>query len=249
MKAKIKTWEEMLEICDKDESTTSVLYHYNGDIEDDYSFNIGMEKTLPEDRIIQLDHKDMWKEWGFSAWMIAEYLDETESEQIAPQDVVAEYVAEINLPVDLDNPEHPANQPLLPELDEFKAKGIDSAKEVLDLLDNEFNLKQVKSNNFKLLKTLRKPSGRTHYYKFILNFSEDYSIRFFLEFEDREDYEGQFVLKSHSKRESSIITRSMAEDLIGKLCETSCQEIIGRRVGKNYEKIVISENTLVRFTE
>jgi hypothetical protein len=239
---RIKSWNEMLE-----KYLLKGDYIIDNSLDDDYEFTIVMEQALPEDRIIELDEDMLWQDWGFSDWMIADYIDETKSEQITPQDVVAEYIADINIPVDLDSPEHPANQPLLPELDEFK--GSEVVKEVLELLDDEFNLKQIKSDNFKLLKTLRKSASRVHYYKFPLNFSEDYSLRFFLQFEDRREYEGQFVLKSHSKRESSIITRSMAEDLIGKLCEIPCEEIIGRRCGKNYEKIVISENKLVRFTE
>jgi hypothetical protein len=202
-----------------------------------------MERDLPEDRIIELDTNGMWNDWNFSKSMIAEYIDEKESDQPTPQDVVAEYIAEINLPVDLDSPDHPANQTLLPELDEFR-KDTNACVQI-----PEPDIKQVKSDNFKVLKSLRKSAGRTHYYKFQLNFSEDYSVRYFIIFEDRREYEGQFVLKSHSKRESSIITRSMAEDLIGKLCEIPCEEIIGRRINKNYEKIVISENKLVRFTE
>ncbi len=218
MIVKIKSWNEMLEVG----------YARGSEIDyagDDYTFTRGMENGLPENRIIELSEDRKWQDGcHYSDWMVAEYLDkliETTSEQITPQDVAAEY---------LDSPEHPANQEILPELDEF-------------------NLKQVKSDNFKLLKTLRKSASRTHYFKFQLNFSEDYSIRYFLQFEDRKECEGQFVLKSHSKRESSIITRSMAEDLIGKLCEIPCEEIIGRKVGGNYEKIIISENKLVRFTE
>lgn len=227
MIVKIKSWNEMLEIGSEIDSEID----YEGD---DYTFTKGMENELPENRIIELSEDRKWQDGcHYSDWMIAEYIDkliETKSEQITPQDIVAEYVESINILVDLDSPDHPANHEILPELDEF-------------------NLKQVKSDNFKVLKSLRKSASRTHYYKFPLNFSEDYSLRYFLQFEDRPEYEGQFVLKSHSKRESSIITRSMAEDLIGKLCEIPCEEVIGRRINKNYEKIVISENKLVRFTE
>lgn len=212
--ARIKSWNEMLEICDTDISSEDVL-QYN---KDDYFFNIAIEKDLPEDRIIELDEDD-WRGWGFSDWMIAEYLD------------------------DLDSPDHPANQTLLPELDEFR-KDTSICVQI-----PEPDIKQVKSDNFKVLKSLRKSASRIHYYKFALNFSEDYSIRYFLEFEDRPELVREFVMKSHSKREYSVIPRSMAEDLIGKLCEIPCEEVIGRRINKNYEKIVISENKLVRFTE
>ena len=132
--------------------------------------------------------------------------------------------------VSLDNPEHPANQELLPELDAF-------------------NLGQIQNYNNTILKQLAKPHGRTHYYKFTLDFCEDYSIRFFLEFSDRKDYEQNWYLKSHKLKEHTLLTKEMAEDLIRKSCTTFVEEIIGRRSGKKYEKIVVSKDKLVKFTE
>ena len=132
--------------------------------------------------------------------------------------------------VSLDNPEHPANQELLPELDAF-------------------NLGQIQNYNNTILKQLAKPHGRTHYYKFTLDFCEDYSIRFFLEFSDRKDYEQNWYLKSHKLKEHTLLTKEMAEDLIRKSCTKFVEEIIGRRVGKKYEKIVVSKDKLVKFTE
>ena len=132
--------------------------------------------------------------------------------------------------VNLDNPEHPANQELLPELDAF-------------------NLGQIQNYNNTILKQLAKPHGRTHYYKFTLDFCEDYSIRFFLEFSDRKDYEQNWYLKSHKLKEHTLLTKEMAEDLIRKSCTTFVEEIIGRRVGKKYEKIVVSKDKLVKFTD
>lgn len=132
--------------------------------------------------------------------------------------------------VSLDNPEHPANQELLPELDAF-------------------NLGQIQNYNNTILKQLTKPHGRTHYYKFTLDFCEDYSIRFFLEFSDRKDYEQNWYLKSHKLKEHTLLTKEMAEDLIRKSCTTFVEEIIGRRVGKKYEKIVVSKDKLVKFTD
>ena len=132
--------------------------------------------------------------------------------------------------VSLDSPEHPANQELLPELDAF-------------------NLEQIQNYNNTILKQLAKPHGRTHYYKFTLDFCEDYSIRFFLEFSDRKDYEQNWYLKSHKLKEHTLLTKEMAEDLIRKSCTTFVEEIIGRRVGKKYEKIVVSKDKLVKFTE
>ncbi len=108
---------------------------------------------------------------------------------------------------------------------------------------------QIQNYNNTTLKQLAKPHGRTHYYKFTLDFCEDYSIRFFLEFSDRKDYEGNWYLKSHKLKEHTLLTKEMAEDLIRKSCTTFVEEIIGRRSGKKYEKIVVSKNKLVKFTE
>ena len=132
--------------------------------------------------------------------------------------------------VSLDNPEHPANQELLPELDAF-------------------NLEQIQNYNNTILKQVAKPHGRTHYYKFTLDFCEGYSIRFFLEFSDRKDYEQNWYLKSHKLKEHTLLTKEMAEDLIRKSCTTFVEEIIGRRSGKKYEKIVVSKDKLVKFIE
>lgn len=108
---------------------------------------------------------------------------------------------------------------------------------------------QIQNYNTTILKQLAKPHGRTHYYKFTLDFCEDYSIRFFLEFSDRKDYEQNWYLKSHKLKEHTLLTKEMAEDLIRKSCTTFVEEIIGRRVGKKYEKIVVSKDKLVKFTE
>lgn len=108
---------------------------------------------------------------------------------------------------------------------------------------------QIQNYNGAILKQLAKPHGRTHYYKFTLDFCEDYSIRFFLEFSDRKDYEGNWYLKSHKLKEHSLLSKDMAEDLIRKSCTTFVKEIIGRRSGKKYEKIVVSKDKLVKFVE
>lgn len=132
--------------------------------------------------------------------------------------------------VGVDSPKHPANQELLPELKEVR-------------------LEQIQNYNNTTLKQLAKPHGRTHYYKFTLDFCEDYSIRFFLEFSDRKDYEGNWYLKSHKLKEHSLLSKDMAEDLIRKSCTTFVEEIVGRRSGKKYEKIVVSKDKLVKFVE
>ena len=41
----------------------------------------------------------------------------------------------------------------------------------------------------------------------------------------------------------------MADDLIIKLCKIEAEEIIGRRSGKKYEKVIVSKDKLIKFTE
>lgn len=126
---------------------------------------------------------------------------------------------------------------------EFKLKPL------VEILEEESKPKAIQNYNTTILKQLAKPHGRTHYYKFTLDFCEDYSIRFFLEFSDRKDYEQNWYLKSHKLKEHTLLTKEMAEDLIKKSCTTFVEEIIGRRSGKKYEKIVVGKDKLIKFTE
>ena len=124
-----------------------------------------------------------------------------------------------------------------------------SSKDIKTQQIPEPTQEQIQNYNNTILKQLAKPHGRTHYYKFTLDFCEDYSIRFFLEFSDRKDYEQNWYLKSHKLKEHTFLTKEMAEDLIRKSCTTFVEEIIGRRSGKKYEKIVVSKDKLVKFTD
>ena len=157
-------------------------------------------------------------------------------EKILNVDEFVDKTGLIDLNTPLDNPENTANQELLPKL---------NLSQQIPEPTNE----QIQNYNNTILKQLAKPHGRTHYYKFTLDFCEDYSIRFFLEFSDRKDYEQNWYLKSHKLKEHTLLTKEMAEDLIRKSCTTFVEEIIGRRVGKKYEKIVVSKDKLVKFTE
>lgn len=157
-------------------------------------------------------------------------------EKILNVDEFVDKTGLIDLNTPLDNPENTANQELLSELN-------------LSQQIPEPTQEQIQNYNNTILKQLAKPHGRTHYYKFTLDFCEDYSIRFFLEFSDRKDYEQNWYLKSHKLKEHTVLTKEMAEDLIRKSCTTFVEEIIGRRSGKKYEKIVVSKNKLVKFTE
>ena len=126
---------------------------------------------------------------------------------------------------------------------EFKLKPI------AEILEEESKPKAIENYNNSILKYLSKMQHRTHYYKFLLEFDNDYSIRYYLEFESRPEYVGNYYLKSHSKNEYSLLPKEMAKDLIRKLCKIGAEEIIGRRSGKKYEKIVVGKDILIKFTE
>ena len=157
-------------------------------------------------------------------------------EKILNVDEFVDKTGLIDLNTPLDNPENTANQELLPKL---------NLSQQIPEPTNE----QIQNYNNTILKQLAKPHGRTHYYKFTLDFCEDYSIRFFLEFSDRKDYEQNWYLKSHKLKEHTLLTKEMAEDLIRKLCKIEAEEIIGRRSGKKYEKIVVGKDKLIKFVE
>ena len=220
MKVKIKSWERMVE-----------EFGYWG--LDAYSINLkvfnwtkDLEDEIPDDRIIEVS-KYYYNGYGISEDAIEEYLTDESGN-------------------DLTIPLHPVNSELLPELkseQEFKLKPI------AEILEEESKPKATENYNNSIIKHLSKMQHRTHYYKFQLEFDNDYSIRYYLEFESRPEYVGNYYLKSHNKNEYSLLPKEMAEDLIRKLCKIEAEEIIGRRSGKKYEKVIISKDKLIKFTE
>ncbi len=228
MKVKIKSWERMVEEYVYSERMGFI---WIGDI----SFTSKMEELLPDDRIIEVESLNSdgfypWfniEKWEISAEMIEEYLTDESGN-------------------DLTNPLHPANSELLPEL---KSEQDFKLKPLAEILEEELKPKATENYNNSIVKHLSKMQHRTHYYKFQLEFDNDYSIRYYLEFESRPECVGNYYLKSHSKNEYSLLPKEMAEDLIRKLCKIEAEEIIGRRSGKKYEKIVVSKDKLVKFTE
>ncbi len=228
MKVKIKSWERMVE--ENEYSGKEEIY-----LDEDIVFTSKMEELLPDDRIIEVgglnsDGFYPWiniEKWEISAEMIEEYLTDESGN-------------------DLTIPLHPVNSELLPELkseQEFKLKPI------AEILEEESKPKATENYNNSIVKYLSKMQHRTHYYKFQLEFDNDYSIRYYLEFESRPECVGNYYLKSHSKNEYSLLPKEMAEDLIRKLCKIEAEEIIGRRSGKKYEKIVVGKDKLIKFTE
>ena len=226
IKVRIKTWDEMVEKYGWFDSTTINLKKFGWHKE--------LEQLIPEDRIIEVESRYRIGEYHMVGYLYG-----------ISEDAIEEYLTDES-GNDLTNPLHPANCELLPELkseQEFKLKPI------AEILEEESKPKATENYNNSILKHLSKMQHRTHYYKFQLDFDNDYSIRYYLEFESRPECIGNYYLKSHSKNEYSLLPKEMAEDLIRKLCKIEAEEIIGRRSGKKYEKIVVSKDKLVKFIE
>lgn len=226
MKVKIKSWERMVEEFGWFDSTTINLTKFGWHKE--------LEQLIPEDRIIEVESRYRIGEYHMVGYLYG-----------ISQDAIEEYLTDES-GNDLTNPLHPANCEVLPELkseQEFKLKPL------AEILEEESKPKATENYNNSIIKHLSKMQHRTHYYKFQLEFDNDYSIRYYLEFESRPECIGNYYLKSHSKNEYSLLPKEMAEDLIRKLCKIEAEEIIGRRSGKKYEKIVVGKDKLIKFTE
>lgn len=232
MKVKIKSWERMVE---------EFGYYYSDKWLLDlkiFNWHKALEDEIPDDRIIEVSIKRHIYEgveenyYCYRGYEISE-------------DAIEEYLTDES-GNDLTNPLHPVNSELLPELkseQEFKLKPL------AEILEEESKPKAIENYNNSIIKHLSKMQHRTHYYKFQLEFDNDYSIRYYLEFESRPECVRNYYLKSHSKNEYSLLPKEMAEDLIRKLCKIEAEEIIGRRSGKKYEKIVVGKDILIKFTE
>lgn len=149
--------------------------------------------------------------------------------------------------VDLDNPEHPANQELLPELEEFNhTKARESLLEFCDKAT-------LTNNNLKIFKQIQNKSHLCHYTKFQLDFDINASIRFIHAFDDRPELVGKFIFKHHEEKLFSVIEPQLAEHFIKTQCSNEAEEFINRYVGggkgKKYRRIKVTENSLTKFFE
>ena len=149
--------------------------------------------------------------------------------------------------VSLDNPEHPANQELLPELDAFnQAKARENLLKFCDKAT-------LTSNNLKIFKQIQNKSHLCHYTKFQLDFDINASIRFIHTFDDRPELVGKFIYKHHEEKLFSVIEPQLAEHFIKTQCSNEAEEFINRYVGqgkgKKYRRIKVTENSLTKYFE
>ena len=149
--------------------------------------------------------------------------------------------------VSLDNPEHPTNQELLPELDAFnQAKARENLLKFWDKAT-------LTNNNLAIFKQIQNKSHLCHYTKFQLDFDINASIRFIHAFDDRPELVGKFIFKHHEDKLFSIIEPQLAEHFIKTQCSSEAEEFINRYVGqgkgKKYRRIKVTENSLTKFFE
>ena len=149
--------------------------------------------------------------------------------------------------VALDNPEHPANQELLPELDAFnQAKARENLLQFCDKAT-------LTNNNLAIFKQIQNKSHLCHYTKFQLDFDINASIRFIHAFDDRPELVGKFIYKHHEEKLFSVIEPQLAEHFIKTQCSNEAEEFINRYVGqgkgKKYRRIKVTENSLTKYFE
>ena len=149
--------------------------------------------------------------------------------------------------VSLDNPEHPANQELLPELDAFnQAKARENLLKFCDKAT-------LTNNNLAIFKQIQNKSHLCHYTKFQLDFDINTSIRFIHAFDDRPELVGKFIYKHHEEKLFSVIEPQLAEHFIKTQCSNEAEEFINRYVGqgkkKQYRRIKVTENSLTKYFE
>ena len=149
--------------------------------------------------------------------------------------------------VSLDNPEHPVNQELLPELDAFnQAKARENLLKFCDKVT-------LTNNNLAIFKQIQNKSHLCHYTKFQLDFDINTSIRFIHAFDDRPELVGKFIYKHHEEKLFSVIEPQLAEHFIKTQCSNEAEEFINRYVGqgkgKKYRRIKVTENSLTKYFE
>jgi hypothetical protein len=95
-----------------------------------------------------------------------------------------------------------------------------------------------------------KNSGSQHYIKW--DITEDLSLRYYFEFQDRPQYINQYVLKTHSTKNYQLIESNQISNELKKLSSNHI-EIIGRRINKTeYVKYKINnfgDATFIKVTE
>ena len=195
-----------------------------------------IELVLPENRIIEV-YPHNKEQYYYEGYYIAKnFITEIREEESCEK-------------VSLDNPEHPANQELLPELDAFnQAKARENLLKFCDKAT-------LTINNLAIFKQIQNKSHLCHYTKFQLDYDINTSIRFIHAFDDRPELVGKFIYKHHEEKLFSVIEPQLAEHFIKTQCSSEAEEFINRYVGqgkgkgKKYRRIKVTENSLTKYFE
>ena len=195
-----------------------------------------IELVLPENRIIEVypHNKEQYYYEGF-------YITKSFTTEITESTVDS---------IDLDNPEHPVKQELLPELNAFNLEKQAKARENLLKFCDKATLT---NNNLAIFKQIQNKSHLCHYTKFQLDYDINTSIRFIHAFDGRPELVGKFIYKHHEEKLFSVIEPQLAEHFIKTQCSNEAEEFINRYVGqgkgKKYRRIKVTENSLTKFFE
>lgn len=190
-----------------------------------------------------------WKPFGGFKPIPMEEIKVENYEVITQSDDLVKLMRKVD-EVSLDNPEHPANQELLPELDAFNLEEQAKARENLLKFCDKATLT---NNNLKIFKQIQNKSHLCHYTKFQLDYDINTSIRFIHAYDDRPELVGKFIYKHHEEKLFSVIEPQLAEHFIKTQCSNEAEEFINRYVGqgkgKKYRRIKVTENSLTKYFE
>lgn len=135
------------------------------------------------------------------------------------------------------------NFPILPSWIE-NAQEVEEKKEEESVEQNEIMFFQGKLLSQALS---NKKQHNTHYFKFECIIGGEYTVRYYLTFEDRKEYEGKFYLKNHAERTFIQLPQEAAKALIVK--DGKEEEIIGRRLGNKFYKTIITKDGITQTFE
>lgn len=133
-------------------------------------------------------------------------------------------------------------------LDLSEIEIFEETPEVIEQPSEQEILNKTKEYNSKLIPQCNfQKSHHIHYIKFPL--TENLSIRYFFSFQNQPEKVGKFYMKNHKEKTYSEIDIETMKELLSNFCKEKGVEIIGRRFGKNYRKVIISEGVLISEIE
>lgn len=133
-------------------------------------------------------------------------------------------------------------------LDLSEIEIFEEAPEIVEQPSEQEILNKTKEYNSKLIPQCNfQKSHHIHYIKFPL--TENLSIRYFFSFQNQPEKVGKFYMKNHKEKTYSEIDIESVKELLSNFCKEKGIEIIGRRVGKNYRKVIISDGVLISEIE